>query len=71
MRRVILHDNQSCLVGLNLVPFSIRITCCDCGLAHDIMILKYDDLHENDVEMIFKRNNRATAQYRRHLTNKT
>ena len=43
-----------------------RITCCDCGLVHDVAFA-YED---GKLGMAAKRNNRATAQRRRHLEKK-
>ena len=41
-----------------------RIACCDCGLVHDYVFISQDG---NEVGIAAKRNNRATAQHRRHL----
>lgn len=41
-----------------------RIACCDCGLVHDFVFITQDG---NEVGISAKRNNRATAQHRRHL----
>lgn len=43
-----------------------RIACCDCGLVHDIAIVKAG----KDVFLIVKRNARATAAKRRKPTTK-
>ena len=42
-----------------------RLACCDCGLVHDIVICSDKDTDE--LGMAAKRNNRATAQRRRHI----
>jgi len=62
---------------------SYRMGCCDCGLVHDIQFraikvseLKPDgtflyetlDQKEYRVEIRVRRNNRSTAQVRRHRT---
>ena len=65
MRRKCLDNDEVVRVPLKCAPFSIRLHCCDCGLAHDVRILKHDGLPEDVIEMIFSRNRRATAQYRR------
>lgn len=41
-----------------------RISCCDCGLVHDVVFL-LDDEHK--LHMATQRNNRATAQKRRKI----
>jgi len=41
-----------------------RIACCDCGLAHDY---EFRINEQGRIELRVKRNNRATAQIRRHL----
>lgn len=44
----------------------MRLACCDCGLIHDIGFA----IEENGkIGVALKRNNRATAQRRRHLKN--
>ena len=40
-----------------------RIACCDCGLVHDV-VWAYED---GKLGMATRRNNRATAQRRRHM----
>lgn len=42
-----------------------RLTCCDCGLVHDMQFRVTDDYDR--VEFRARRNNRATAQVRRHM----
>lgn len=42
-----------------------RLACCDCGLVHDIVV-SYDK-DTDELGMATKRNNRATAQRRRHI----
>lgn len=59
-RRIELRDDQVVRVTLNQAPFSIRLTCCDCGLTHDVKILQWEQL-EGEVELIFQRNKRSTA----------
>ena len=44
-------------------PSKQRIACCDCGLAHDYEFR----IVEGRVQYRIRRNNRATAQIRRHL----
>lgn len=39
-----------------------RLACCDCGLVHDFVLVPEGDL----IGIAAKRNNRATAQRRRH-----
>ena len=41
-----------------------RIACCDCGLIHDFVFISQDG---KPIGVAVKRNNRATAQRRRHL----
>ena len=64
-KRVELRDDEVVMVKLNQAPFSIRLTCCDCGLTHDVKILQWEQLEE-EVEMIFHRNKRSTALNRRN-----
>lgn len=64
MRYKILDDDEVVKVKMNQAPFSIRLTCCDCGLSHDVKMLKYEGLEPDEVEMIFSRNKRATAAQR-------
>lgn len=45
-------------------PKIFRHQCCDCGLVHDVE-LDVEDGH-GKVIWRWKRNNRATAQVRRH-----
>ena len=42
-----------------------RIACCDCGLVHDFVFVSEDG---KPIGIAAKRNNRATAQRRRHVT---
>ena len=44
-----------------------RISCCDCGLVHDMAVAIEDN---GKIGLAFKRNNRATAQIRRYRFNK-
>ena len=66
-----LQDNKPVVVPMNTEPFSIRLMCCDCGLVHNVRILSQSPLlsayTENDVVVIFKRNNRSTGQRRRYM----
>ncbi len=39
-----------------------RLACCDCGLIHDVVFV----IEEGKLAMAAKRNNRATAQRRKH-----
>ena len=41
-----------------------KMSCCDCGLVHDMQFRVTDDYDR--VEFRVRRNNRATAQVRRH-----
>jgi hypothetical protein len=43
-----------------------KMACCDCGLVHEIDFR----IHKGRVQLRARRNNRATGQIRRHLTNK-
>ena len=45
-----------------------RIACCDCGLVHDFVFVSEDG---RPIGIAAKRNNRATAQRRRHVTPNT
>lgn len=45
-----------------------RIACCDCGLVHDFVFVSQDG---KPIGIAAKRNNRATAQRRRHVTPNT
>ena len=64
-RRIELRDDEVVMVKLNQAPFSIRLTCCDCGLTHDVKILQWGRL-DDEAEMIFHRNKRSTALNRRY-----
>lgn len=65
MKYKLLDDDEVVKVKINQAPFSIRLTCCDCGLTHDVKILKYEGLAEDELEMIFSRNRRSSAIWRR------
>lgn len=41
----------------------VRMACCDCGLVHDFVFVNGRGV----VGIAAKRNNRATAQRRRHI----
>lgn len=41
-----------------------KMACCDCGLVHDMQFRVTDDYDR--VEFRARRNNRSTAQVRRH-----
>lgn len=43
-----------------------KIACCDCGLVHQLEFRKTED----GLEFRAKRDNRATAQKRRHTRNR-
>ena len=60
-----LDDDEIVRVPINAAPYSIRLTCCDCGLTHDVRILTHPKLKKDEVEMIFSRNRRVTARHRR------
>lgn len=45
-----------------------RIGCCDCGLVHDFIFVSEDG---KPIGIAARRNNRATAQKRRKLKEKT
>ena len=51
-------------------PFSVasgethRISCCDCGLVHDMLFVSTDG---EPISVTANRNNRATAQRRKKL----
>lgn len=66
----VLDDDEVVRVTINQAPYSIRLFCCDCGLTHDVRILKHAGLGKDEIEMIFSRNRRATAR-RRHEFKKT
>jgi len=65
MKYKVLDDDEVVKVKFNQAPFSIRLTCCDCGLTHDVRILKHEGLESDEIEMIFSRNKRSTARQRR------
>jgi len=65
MKYKILDDDEVVRVKINQAPFSIRLTCCDCGLTHDVKTLKYDGLADDEIDMIFSRNRRSTSRQRR------
>ena len=44
----------------------IRIVCCDCGLAHDHQFR----VRKGKIEWRSRRNERSTAQVRRHMKGK-
>lgn len=47
-------------------PKKDKTACCDCGLVHDVEWR----MKNGKLEMRFFRNNRATAQVRRHMVKK-
>ena len=65
MKYKVLDNDEVVKVRFNQAPFSIRLTCCDCGLTHDVKMLKYEGLAEDEVEMIFSRNRRSTVKQRK------
>lgn len=58
------YDGEGFTVPVNEI---YRLACCDCGLVHDVVITSEDG---QPVGMAVRRNNRATAQRRRHLKKK-
>jgi hypothetical protein len=48
-----------------------KLACCDCGLVHKIVILAPDLPEGTMLGFAAKRDNRATAQRRRHRKTKT
>jgi len=64
----VMDDDEIVKVKMNLAPYSIRLTCCDCGLTHDVRILKHNGLKQDQLEMIFSRNERVTANRRKGKT---
>lgn len=62
-----LDDDEVVKVKMNRAPYSIRLTCCDCGLTHDVKILKHPALSEDEIEMIFSKNRRATSMRRKGI----
>lgn len=65
MKYKTLDDDEVVKVRMNQGPYSIRLTCCDCGLTHDVKILRYEGLEEDKIEMIFSRNRRSTSAQRK------
>ena len=51
-------------VVINVSKYSERVTCCDCGLTHDIV---YRIVDKNNMGITVWRNNRATGQHRRSI----
>lgn len=51
------------------VPYTVKTNeptydaCCDCGLIHET---NYKIIDKDTIEITVKRDNRRTAQYRRH-----
>jgi len=43
---------------------TFRLVCCDCGLTHGVGVMRKKDTGE--MMVMLERNDRATAQYRRH-----
>ncbi len=65
MKYKTLDNDEVVKIKLNQAPFSIRLTCCDCGLTHDVKVLKHDGLKPDEIEMIFSRNRRSTSKQRK------
>ena len=53
-------DGEGFEVPLNEV---YKIACCDCGLVHNVVFV----FENGKLAMAAERNNRATAQKRRHM----
>jgi hypothetical protein len=64
-RYKVLDDDEIVVVPINVAPYSIRLTCCDCGLTHDVRILTHPKLKRDTVEMIFSRNRKVTTKQRK------
>jgi len=62
-----LRDDEVVKVKFNQALYSIRLTCCDCGLTHDVKILKHPGLKEDELEMIFSKNKRCTSKRRKGI----
>ena len=56
-----LNDYEGVLLDPDKEIF--RFACCDCGLVHSMKIVRESD---NKIGIVFKRENRSTAQLRRH-----
>jgi hypothetical protein len=53
------HDHQE----TEVIPgIGLNFACCDCALVHDLQVR----LEDGKIFISFTRNNRATAQLRRH-----
>lgn len=60
MKYIQRQDNEE----IELKPKEIfRSACCDCGLVHDMAVAAEDN---GNIGLAFRRDNRATAQLRRH-----
>jgi len=64
-RYKILDDDEIVKAPINCAPYSIRLTCCDCGLTHDVRIQTHSILKKDEIELIFSRNRKATARHRK------
>lgn len=53
-------DGEGFEIPLNEV---CKIACCDCGLVHNVVFV----FEDGKLAMAVERNNRATAQKRRHM----
>ena len=45
----------------------MRLSCCDCGLIHDVAFVQVGD----DLHFAMARNTRSTSQHRRYLKRKS
>ena len=50
------------VIELNAKENTLNFACCDCGLVHRIAF----GIHGQDLGIAMERNDRATAQLRRH-----
>lgn len=48
-------------------PNRYKMCCCDCGLVHNVDFRIIDDGDGDQVQFRVSRNNRSTAQVRRHM----
>lgn len=57
------HWDQDEIVKINPKKDILKFACCDCGLVHDF---NFEVDKKNIIRMTMDRNDRSTAQYRRH-----
>jgi len=60
------HDLDVTYEGKSVGGFegdTMRLICCDCGLTHGFGVLR--DKVTGEMKLMFERNSRSTAQYRR------